>query len=134
MTYENKNFPKISAIVIEDDIELRELFVELLKIHNIHVMGTGSNGKEAYELYLVYHPDIVFTNLDMQKYDGYYGIQKIIEYDEKAKFIVISGPVSNRILLEEWNVLHIMEKPIDMKKIGVMINKIMHDSIVNKMK
>jgi len=70
----------------------------------------------------------------MQKYDGYYEIQKIIEYDEKAKFIVISGPVSNRILLEEWNVLHIMEKPIDMKKIGVMINKIMHDSIVNKMK
>ncbi len=134
MTYETQNFPKISAIVIEDDIELRELFVELLKIHNIHVMGTGSDGKEAYELYLVYHPDIVFMNLDMQKYDGYYGIQKMMEYDEKAKFIVISGPVTNRILLDELNILHIMEKPIDMKKIGVMINKIMSDSIINKMK
>jgi chemotaxis response regulator CheB len=53
MIYENQNLTKTHAIVIEDDIELRELFVDLLRIHNVHVIGTGSNGKEAYELYKI---------------------------------------------------------------------------------
>jgi two-component system, chemotaxis family, chemotaxis protein CheY len=73
-------------------------------------------------------------DLMMPKYDGYYGIKKIKEYDNNAKIIVVSGPASNVILLNDYKVLDIIRKPIDMKKIENAVNIIMHEKLMHKMK
>ncbi len=47
---ENKRQPK-SAIVIDDNPDVLSLFVELLKLHDFKVIGTGRDGKDAVELF-----------------------------------------------------------------------------------
>ena len=131
---ESNNFSKIRTIVVEDDIELRELFVELLRAYNIEVVGTGSNGKEAEELYQIHHPDVVFMDISMPLYDGYYGIGRIKEHDKNAKIIVISGPSEDPLVFCMYEGLEFIEKPIDMKKIGNTVNKLMGDAIKAQMK
>jgi DNA-binding response OmpR family regulator len=120
--------------VVEDDIELRELFVELLRDHNIEVVGTGSNGKEADELYRIHHPDIVLIDLMMPLYDGYEGIKRIKERDKNAKIIVVSGSSTKSSMLDKYEINDIVQKPIDMNKIGYVISKLMADTINAKMK
>ena len=131
---ESNNFSKIRTIVVEDDIELRELFVELLRAYNIEVVGTGFNGKEAEELYQIHHPDVVFMDISMPLYDGYYGIGRIKEHDKNAKIIVMSGPSEDPLVFGMYEGLEFIEKPIDMKKIGNTVNKLMGDAIKAQMK
>ncbi|MDE1770680.1 MAG: response regulator [Thaumarchaeota archaeon] len=131
---ENRRSTRIRAIVVEDDIELRELFVELLRAYSIEVIGTGSNGKEAVDLYQIHHPEIVFMDLNMPLYDGYYGIGKIKEYEKDAKIIVLSGPVEDPLVFGMYNGIEFLEKPIDMKKIGNAINKLIGDAIKAQMR
>jgi len=128
------SFVRISAIVIEDDIELRELFVELLREHKIEIAGTGSNGKEADELYRIHHPDIVLIDLMMPLYDGYEGIRRIKERDKNAKIIVVSGSSAKLNMLEKYDIHDVVQKPIDMNKVGYTISKLMADTINAKMK
>jgi DNA-binding response OmpR family regulator len=67
----------LTAIVIDDDLDLTEVLSELLELHDIRVLGIGYNGKDAVQLYKKYKPDIVFLDLMMPKYDGYYGLAGI---------------------------------------------------------
>ena len=41
----------VRAIVVDDDNDTVEVFTDYLKIKGIDVVGTGSNGKQAFELY-----------------------------------------------------------------------------------
>ncbi|MDE1763033.1 MAG: response regulator [Thaumarchaeota archaeon] len=74
----------IRAIVIDDSSDVKRVFVELFQLNNIQVVGTGSNGREAAELYQKLRPDVVFMDAMMPKYDGFYGLEKIREHDPKS--------------------------------------------------
>ena len=81
----------IRALVVEDDKDVKDVFVELLQLSKVDVIGKGSNGKEAIELYKKLHPDIVFIDVLMPEYDGFYGLEKIKEYDPKAIVVMVTG-------------------------------------------
>ena len=81
----------IRALVVEDDKDVKDVFVELLQLSKDDVIGKGSNGKEAIELYKKLHPDIVFIDVLMPEYDGFYGLEKIKEYDPKAIVVMVTG-------------------------------------------
>ncbi len=116
---------KINAIVIEDDRDMRDIFAEVLQMHDIIVIGTGSNGKEAADLYEKFHPDIVFMDIMMPTYDGFYGIQAIQKSDPDAKIIIVTGGVIDSKKNPLSKTTQIVEKPVDMKGIMNAINKIM---------
>lgn len=67
----------LNAIVVDDDKNVRSVFTELLQIAKFNVVGTGTNGKEAYELYRNLSPDVVFIDALMPEYDGFYGLGRI---------------------------------------------------------
>ena len=115
--HQNKNNAPISAIVIDDNKELRDLFVELLKIRGIRVAQTGSNGEEAVELYQIYRPDIVFLDAKMPVHDGFYALSKIREFDPHAKVVLVTGSHQEKALLDNCNANIIIEKPVDIEKI-----------------
>lgn len=83
--------PKMSAIVIDDDVDVRDLFVELLQLNEVEVLATGSNGEEAFNLYKSHAPQIVFLDYLMPDYDGIYAAKKIREFDTNARIVLISG-------------------------------------------
>ncbi len=113
----------IKAIVIDHDKDLQKTFVELLRANDIEVMETGSNGKVAYELYKKFHPDIVFMDARMPKYDGFYGLEKIREYDPKSVIVLVNGSINVDRELSTCNATAILSKPISMYRIMDVVNK-----------
>lgn len=61
----------ITAIIIEDDVELCEVEKELLELNDITVISIENNGLEAVEMYDKFRPDIVLMDVRMPKYDGF---------------------------------------------------------------
>lgn len=110
------------VIVIDDDPDVRDLFVELLQINDINVVGVGTNGLEAFELYKVHRPDFVLLDYLMPQYDGKYAIDRIREFDPHGKIILVSGSYFENGALGE-SVKAIIKKPIDMKDILRAISK-----------
>lgn len=114
---------KIRAIVVDDDADVREIFIELLQMNDIQVVANGINGKEAVELYKMHHPDFVFLDYLMPEYDGLYAIEKIKEFDPSGKIILVSGSHFERNTLGD-TVKAIIKKPIEMNEIFKAINQI----------
>lgn len=114
---------EISAIVVDDDADVREIFIELLEMNHIKVVANGVNGKEAVELYKMHHPDFVFLDYLMPEYDGLYAIEKIKEFDPNGKIILVSGSHFERNVLDD-TVKAIIKKPIEISEIFKAINQI----------
>ena len=119
----NNGHVEIRAIVVDDDADVREIFIELLQMNDIKVVANGINGKEAVELYKMHHPDFVFLDYLMPEYDGLYAIEKIREFDPNGKIILVSGSHFERNVLGD-TVKAIIKKPIDISEIFKAINRI----------
>lgn len=65
-----------TAIVIDDDHDIVDVFSDILQILQIDVIGKGYDGKEAVELYQKFTPDLVILDLMMPKYDGIYALER----------------------------------------------------------
>ncbi|QLH08740.1 response regulator [Candidatus Nitrosotenuis sp. DW1] len=109
----------LTAIVIDDDKDVLELFSEYLKIIQVEVVGKGHNGKKAVELYQEKSPDITFVDLTMPEYDGIFALQSIREIDPKANVIIITGNLQKDVSekLDCLNPDKILQKPFEVDKI-----------------
>jgi two-component system, chemotaxis family, chemotaxis protein CheY len=122
-----------SAIVIDDEHDIAEVFDEFLKIKGIDVVGRGYNGKEAVELYDKLKPDIVLMDLIMPEYDGFYGLEHIRKKDPNSKVIIFSASLTPEYIerLKKMNVSGITRKPYDMDNVIGLINKIQHGKTID---
>ncbi len=83
-----------TVIIIDDDKVQASLLSELVENFGKKVCGIGFNGKDAVELFEKHKPDIVFLDIMMPEYDGFYAIGKIREVDTEAKIVVITGDMT----------------------------------------
>jgi len=111
------------VIVVDDDPDTVEVFSEYLKLKGIDIVGTGSDGKEAVELYQEFKPDIVILDMKMPEYDGMYAIQHIKKEDPNAKIIIVTG--YHDYNLDENDVSAIFYKPYEIDEIMSAIKKIL---------
>ena len=102
-----------SVIVIDDDLDIREVHSEFLRLKSIDVLATGNNGKDAVELYQKYRPDVVLMDLYMPDFDGFYGLENIRKTDPNAKVVINIGSTEhdqeNRLI--EMGSFAIIQKP-----------------------
>jgi|SRR5579863_8034277 len=119
----NVDFSSITAIVIDDDLDVRDAFVDLLKMYEINIVGVGSNAIEAIELYMAHNPDFVFLDYLMPTHNGLYGAEKIREFDPHARIVLVSGSYFENGA--HANLINaILEKPISIKEVLDTINKL----------
>ena len=122
----------IKVIVIDDDVNIRNVLKELLVLEDVDVVAVGSNGKEAVELYKKYKPDIILMDLMMPEYDGFYGLEQLQKICPDVKVIIISGndDLETKRQLYELNISAFIEKPFNLKSVIEIINKLKtHTSI-----
>lgn len=96
MHMSNPVFSQTTAIVVDDDPDVASIFAEYLGIHDIDVLGFGHNGKAAVELYEQYKPDVVFLDLMMPEYDGFYGLEKIKQLNPEARVVMATADPTER--------------------------------------
>ena len=103
-----------TVLVVEDDIELLNLYAEILQVNKYNVQ-TAINGEEAVSKYRQIHPDLVVMDGNMPKLDGYEAFSQIIEMDKNAKVVIVTGysefELKNKRALEQ-GLISVISKPI----------------------
>jgi len=88
-------------LVIEDDLEIRQLIQRLLEREGYEVLA-AEDGVKGMESFCASTPDMVITDLYMPRMKGVEAIKKIRSINADAKIIAISGggPSSPETLLK----------------------------------
>ncbi len=109
----------VNCVIIDDNQNIVDVFSDLLEISGIDVIATGTDGMKAVELYEKFSPDVIFVDLVMPRYDGFYAIKKIKEVDPDAKIIVVTGDltIDECDLLDLHKVTAVIYKPFDIHKV-----------------
>lgn len=117
----------ITVIVIDDDLDTVDVFSEYLEMKGIKVIGNGHNGKDAVELYHKLKPDVVFLDVLMPHYDGFYAVTTIQKTDPNVKVIMVTADLTQDTAdrLEEMNITDIIYKPYEFDDVLTAINRIM---------
>lgn len=124
------------VLVVDDNRDILSLFVELLKLKDFEVVGTGSNGQEAVDLFQKLHPDITFLDVVMPIADGIYALSKIREISPESIVIMITADLSNGItkMLNDLKATAVIHKPFDINDLMKIINDLESDRNFNKIK
>jgi len=79
-----------TVLVVEDDIDLNEIYKEILELHEFDVQ-TAFNGEEGVEKFKQTNPSLVIMDGDMPVLDGYEAFKQIKEIDKNVNVVIISG-------------------------------------------
>ena len=124
---------QITAIIIDDDKGITTVFTEYLQIHGIATLGIGHDGKSTIELYQKTKPDIVFLDVIMPDYDGFYGLEKIKQLDPNARVIMVTADITqethDRLMSLGANM--IIHKPFEIEEIIMVINRITQLEVIH---
>lgn len=81
----------MKILVVDDDALIRDSLKILLGLEeDIEVIGTASNGQEAYELVREKRPDIVLMDIRMPVMDGVLGTKLIKESFNEVKVVILT--------------------------------------------
>ncbi|MNW43594.1 Transcriptional regulatory protein DegU [compost metagenome] len=91
----------IRVLVVDDQTIMREGLVTILQLEkNIDVVGTASNGQEAFEMVEQHLPDVVVMDIYMPKVDGVEGTRQIKSKYSNTKILILTTFNDNALLLQ----------------------------------
>jgi DNA-binding response OmpR family regulator len=128
---ENKVTKTPTAIVIEDDENMLTVFTEWIRMSGISVLATGTDGKDAVELFDELKPDVVILDLMMPEYDGFYAILGIREKDPHAKILVLTADVTEKTKrrLDQLKSISLMYKPYDLDDVVHEVKRLVSETV-----
>ena len=108
-----------TAIVVDDDRVSNQLFIDVLRMIDVDVLASGSDGKDAVRLYKKYCPNIIFIDMMMPEYDGFYALEEIRKFDPHAKVVAVTADFTpeSATRLKELNISAVVYKPFDIQDI-----------------
>lgn len=115
-----------SVILIDDDEDILELLTEYLVLEDFDVVGRGTDGLQAVNLYAEHMPDFVIMDIAMPKYDGLYGLEHIKKLNPNAIILILTGnsdkSITSKII--QLNATMILEKPYPIDKLVSILKSI----------
>lgn len=113
----------VSCVIIDDNQDIVDVFCDLLNLIGLDVLATGTDGMDAVKLYEKHRPDLIFIDLLMPRYDGFYAIKNIKDADPNAKIVVMTGDLTmnESDLLDSHKVTMVIYKPFDVYKIKQIV-------------
>lgn len=113
-----KTSKTLSILVVQQEDYERDLMVSLLQKGSVVVQGVR-NGQEAMDIIQEQAPDILITDLVLEKIDGLRLIKMARKEYEAIKVIVAFGPYNPKVVLQavELDVDAFMRLPVDAAKL-----------------
>ncbi len=123
----------MTAIVIDDDSAVANTFAEYLTMNNVCILGIGYDGKDAVELYQRFRPDVVFLDLMMPEYDGFYGLEKIKQLNQTSKVVMVTADPTNcsSAKMQRLGADMILYKPFELDAIHSAILRLIRYGVVS---
>lgn len=105
--------PSLSILYIEDDQKIRDDLSKTLELFFKEVFPF-SNGEEAFEFYEKNKPDIILSDISLDKMSGIEFTKKVREKDKKIPIILLSAHTDTSYLLEaaKLKLVEYLTKPI----------------------
>lgn len=132
----NADFPTINAknpeglndmgvpfkvLLIDDSMFVRKQLSQILTSEGFEIVGEAGDGMEGLEMYKTLSPgvDLVTLDITMPRMDGLTALEKIVEYDDKAKIIMISALGKEDLVKKALitGAKNYIVKPLDRKKV-----------------
>lgn len=79
------------VLIVDDAAFMRCAIKSMLQKNGFDVVGEAENGMEGIRKYKELMPDIVTMDITMPVMTGIEALQSILEYDPKAKIVMISA-------------------------------------------
>ena len=81
----------MKIVIIDDDCLVAGALKTILEVNeDVQVVGTGSDGKEACQLYKKYQPDVLLMDIRMKNMDGLEASACILQEFPKAKILLLT--------------------------------------------
>ena len=109
----------ITCIVVDDSRGIVEGFSDILCLLGLEVVGKGYDGMNAVNLYKEHRPNIIFCDVNMPKYDGFYAVEKIKDFDPDAKIVIVTADftLETQQRMKDICVTAMIYKPFDQSEI-----------------
>jgi DNA-binding NarL/FixJ family response regulator len=116
----------VTAIVIDDGSLAVKVLCDYLAMIGVGVLGFGYDGKAAVGLYQKHQPDVVFLDIMMPDYDGFYALENIKKINPDAKVVVVTSDLRKETAdrLDKLKPTKIIYKPFATSAISEIIEKI----------
>ncbi len=112
------NINELTLLYVEDDQELREQFVRILKPKFKQVFE-AEDGLHALELYEKHSPDMMVVDINLPKIDGLEVIEKVRKSNEAIPIVILSAYSDQEKLLRsiKLGLSDYLIKPVPQKKL-----------------
>ncbi len=110
---------QFTVLVVDDDEDSVNILSDYLEVKGVSNIKRCTDGKTALKICKKIHPDIIFLDIMMPDFDGFYVLDQIRKIDSKSKVIMITADITlaTKKKLEKANPTDVIYKPYDIKKI-----------------
>ena len=116
-----------TVLVVDDNADTRAVVRWMLERWGCYVLE-ASDGREAFEVVVESHPNLVLMDLSMPRVDGFDAIRSIRGREEFASLPIIAVTAFDRADSRDGAAAagcdHYLSKPIDFKRLEVLVEKL----------
>ena len=115
----------LTAIIIDDEPGIAELFSGLMELQRIKVVGIGHTGLDAIRLVNSTNPEIVFLDINMPKMNGIEALKEIKKNSHSTRVVMMTADeLVDKDQLSKFGADALIFKPFDMNQIIRVCEKI----------
>lgn len=122
-----------SILVVDDEKNTREGLAKYLEGMDFDVI-TASNGREAWNAYLEFKPDLVLADIRMPEMDGIALLEKIKEKHPYAKVILLTayGSVEDAVKAMKKGAFYYLTKPVNFEELEFQVRKSLANQVLEQ--
>lgn len=115
-------------LVVDDASFMRVVLKDLLTSNGLaSQIFEAADGVAAVEAYKKYRPDVVTMDVNMPKADGIQALKSIIQFDPKAKVIMVTSVEQKHIVQDAMKAgaRDYVVKPFDRSNVAMVMGKVL---------
>lgn len=119
-----------TLLVTDDALIIRQIIKDVATDAGWEVVGEASNGEEAIQRYRQLRPGAVTLDLVMPEHDGLYALRGIMQFDPRAKVLVVSALDQRGVLKDAFKAgaADFMSKPFDKNALQATLERLVATS------
>jgi DNA-binding NtrC family response regulator len=115
---------RLSALVVEDDLDSLEILTSILDDTNMIDCETARTGEQAIKYYNTKKPAITFLDIDIPAPNGIETLRQIREFDKSAKVVMVTGKSD----------IQTVKEAIGLGAFGYVVKPFVPEKIINVLK
>lgn len=117
----------VKILVVDDAAFMRTVLKDILNSNGFTNTFEAGDGALAVESYQKNKPDLVTMDINMPGTDGVQALKKIIEFDPRAKVIMVTAVEQRNIVQEAIKIgaKDYVVKPFDRAMVATVVNRVL---------